>query len=82
MKRFRIQLDVSKRIVSVKLWRNYLLYFKNYEKKQKKFLSIFAFQEEDFDDYADTIAMAQILQLQLVKSLIDEPETYKKLSKE
>ena len=45
MKRFRIELDISKKIISVKLWKNYLLYLKNYEKKEKKFLNVFAFQE-------------------------------------
>lgn len=45
IKQFKIEIAYNRRIKSIRLWRNYLLYITSHEKKEKKFMNVFAFKE-------------------------------------
>jgi hypothetical protein len=69
VKRYRIDIDYSKRIMAMKLWKKHLLYFTSYEKSEKKYLNVFLFKEEDFEEYADGFTLVKDIQLKLITSL-------------
>jgi len=44
IKQFKIEIEYSRKIKSIRLWRNYLLYITSFEKKEKKYMHVFAFK--------------------------------------
>ena len=71
IKQFKIEIQYSRKMKSIRLWRNYLLYITSYEKKEKKFMNIFAYKEEDFNEYADGFSLMSGVQMHLLQAFLE-----------
>ena len=82
VKELRIEVDYFRKIKTIKLWKNYMIYYPTHEKKQKKYLHLFKIDEKDIKEDKNTGFIIENNTFQLITNLFEVKQSSNPLAAE